>query len=158
MKVKYLPAIVWALCILLATTNYNFQSLLFAQHINFNIYLFPNLFDFFILSDIHLDSKTYVFQKIGHAISFGILFLLLARAINDNRKAILLCILFAFFTEVLQLFFERSGRLSDVLIDSAGVLLAYRLKLYVEKQGGWSLAFWKTAQKLVAVFAGEKPR
>ena len=158
MKAKYIPVILWALCILLATNNYNFQSLLFAQEIGFHIRLFPDLSDLFITSDIHLDSKTYVFQKIGHALSFGILFLILAKTINSNAKAIILCSLFAFFTEFLQLFFERSGRLSDVLIDIGGIYLAYRLSAYVMAQGGLSPAFWKTVQKIAGVFTDEKAR
>ncbi|TWT07082.1 VanZ family protein [Planococcus sp. CPCC 101016] len=158
MKAKYIPVILWGLCILLATNNYNFQSLLFAQDINFNIRLIPNFSDLFITNDIHLDSKTYVFQKVGHALSFGILFLLLARSIGDNVKAIILCGLFAFFTEVLQLFFERSGRLSDVLIDIGGVYLAYRLSMTVKAQGGVVPAFWHTVQKIAGAFADEKPR
>ncbi|ANU10148.1 integral inner membrane protein [Planococcus antarcticus DSM 14505] len=158
MKTKYIPVILWGLCILLATNNYNFQSLLFAQEIDFHIRLFPDLSDLFITSDIHLDSKTYVFQKIGHALSFGILFLIVAKTINDDGKAIILCSLFAFFTEVLQLFFERSGRISDVLIDIGGVYLAYRLSIYVKEQGGLSPAFWKTVQKIAGVLADDKPR
>ncbi|WP_298834325.1 VanZ family protein [uncultured Planococcus sp.] len=158
MKAKYIPVIFWALCILLATNNYNFQSLLFAQEIGFHIRLFPNLSDLFITSDIHLESGTYVFQKIGHALSFGILFLLLAKTLGDNRKAIVLASLFAFFTEFLQLFFERSGRLSDVLIDVGGIYLAYRLSAYVKSQGGISPAFWNTVQKIAGAFADEKPR
>ncbi|WP_203332265.1 VanZ family protein [Planococcus beigongshangi] len=136
MKARYMIGILWALWILLATSNYNFQALLFAQDIKFNILLFPDFSDLFIMSDIHLDSKTYVFQKIGHAISFGVLFLLLSWNIADSRKAIIICSLFALSTEILQLFFERSGRLSDVLIDISGIYLAYRLKNYIQKQGG----------------------
>ncbi|MBT2581222.1 VanZ family protein [Planococcus sp. ISL-109] len=158
MKAKYIPVILWALCILLATNTYNFQSLLFSQDIGFNIRLFPNLSDLFIISDIHLDSKLYVFQKTGHALSFGILFLLLAKTIADNKKAFILCSLFAFFTEFLQLFFERSGRLSDVLIDIGGIYLAYRLTIYVKAQGGVAAVLWKTAQKIAATFADEKSR
>ena len=92
------------------------------------------------------------------AISFGILFLLLARCIPDNRKVLILCIRFAFFTEVLQLFFERSGRLSDVLIDSGGIYLAYRLSAYIKAEGGLSSAFWKMVQKIASVFTDEKSR
>lgn len=158
MKAKYIPVILWALCILLATNNYNFQSLLFAQEIGFHIRLLPDLSDLLITSDIHLDSGTYVFQKIGHAISFGILFLILAKTINDNTKAIVLCSLFAFFTEFLQLFFERSGRLSDVLIDIGGIYLTYRLSVYVKAQGGMGPAFWNTVQKIAGAFAGDKLR
>lgn len=158
MKAKYIPVVLWALCILLATNNYNFQSLLFAQEIDFHIRLFPDFSDLFITSDIHLESKTYVFQKVGHALSFGILFLILAKTIANDTKAIILCSLFAFFTEVLQLFFERSGRLSDVLIDIGGIYLAYRLSVYVKAQGGPVPAFWKTVQKISGAFADQKSR
>ncbi|ETP67663.1 hypothetical protein G159_16315 [Planococcus glaciei CHR43] len=157
MRVKYILVILWAMCILLATNNYNFQSLFFAQEIGFNIRLFPEWSDLLIINDIHLDSKTYVFQKIGHAISFGILFLLLAKCIVNNRKALNLCILFAFFTEFLQLFFERSGRLSDVLIDSVGIYLAYRLCNCVKKQDRLSLTFLGNRQKITDSFKDEKP-
>ncbi|MDQ0428832.1 VanZ family protein [Planomicrobium stackebrandtii] len=158
MKAKYIPVILWALCILLATNNYNFQSLLFAQEIGFNIRLLPDLSDLLITSDIHLDSGTYVFQKIGHALSFGVLFLILAKTINNNALAIILCSLFAFFTEFLQLFFERSGRLSDVLIDIGGIYLAYRLSVYVKALGGVSPAFWNAVQKIAGRFEDGKPR
>ncbi|RAZ80711.1 VanZ family protein [Planococcus halotolerans] len=156
MKVKYLPVIFWALCILLATNTHSFQSLLFSREIGLNIRLFPNLSELFIINDIHLDSKSYVFQKIGHVISFGILFILLAKSISANRKAIILCSLFAFFTELLQLFFERSGRFSDVLIDMAGIYIAYRLSIYVKEQGGLNSVFWETLQKIIGVFADDK--
>ncbi|EGA90059.1 hypothetical protein GPDM_07250 [Planococcus donghaensis MPA1U2] len=158
MKAKYIPVIFWGLCILLATNNYNFQALLFAHDINFNIRLFPNLSDLFITTDIHLGSRLYVFQKTGHALSFGILFLLLAQTIGNKTKAIILCSLFAFFTEFLQLFFERTGRISDAIIDIGGVYLAYRLSIYVEEQGGITQTFWKTIQKIAGALTDEKIR
>lgn len=158
MKTKYIPVVLWGFCILLATNNYNFQALLFAQEIDFHIRLLPNFSDLFITSDIHLDSKTYVFQKIGHTLSFGILFLLLAKTIGSNAKAIILCSLFAFFTEFLQLFFLRSGRISDVLIDIGGIYLAYRLSGYVESQGGPAQFMWKSIQKIAGTFSDDKSR
>ena len=148
MKAKYIPVILWALCILIATNNYNFQSLLFAHDIDFNILLLPDLSDLFITSDIQLHSKIYMFQKTGHALSFGILYLLMNQAIKDHRVAIVLCSLFAFFTEFLQLFFERSGRLVDVIFDIAGIYAAYRLGVYVQAQGGILPAFSHAKQKI----------
>jgi|GEM_PF-3610338 len=44
MKAKYIPVLLWALFILIATNNYNFTALL-ANDINFNVRLFPNLSD-----------------------------------------------------------------------------------------------------------------
>ncbi|WP_239457159.1 VanZ family protein [Planococcus versutus] len=156
LKTKHIPVIFWALCILVATNNFNFQALLFAREINFDLYLFPDFSDLFDLSSIHLDSRLYVFQKIGHVISFAILFWLAARSIGDNTKAIVLCSLFAFFTEVLQLFFHRTGRLTDVLIDIGGIYLAYRLSGYIKEQGGLVPAFWTTLQKIGDVFSDDK--
>lgn len=156
MRTKYLPVILWGSCILLATNNSNFQSLLFAQEVDFNLRLFPDFSDMLITNDINLHSKTYVFQKLGHALSFGILFLLLIRSINHNVKAIILCSLFAFFTEFLQLFFERSGRFSDILIDIVGVFLAYLFNVYVKTQGGWFRLFGKRLKKITNAFADEK--
>ncbi|AUD14471.1 MULTISPECIES: VanZ family protein [unclassified Planococcus (in: firmicutes)] len=155
MKAKYIPVLLWALCILIATNNYNFTALL-ANDIDFNIRLFPNLSDLFITSDIHLDSKLYVFQKTGHALSFGILYLLMNQAVKERHVAFVLCSLFAFFTEFLQLFFERSGRLVDVLIDIAGVYAAYRLSIYVKAHGGIVPAFSHATQTISNVLKDDK--
>lgn len=155
MKAKYIPVLLWALCILIATNNYNFTALL-ANDIDFNIRLFPNLSDLFITSDIHLDSKLYVFQKTGHALSFGILYLLMNQAVKERHVAFVLCSLFAFFTEFLQLFFERSGRLVDVLIDIAGVYAAYRLSIYVKAHGGIVPAFSHATHTISNVLKDDK--
>lgn len=155
MKAKYIPVLLWALCILIATNNYNFTALL-ANDIDFNIRLSPNLSDLFITSDIHLDSKLYVFQKTGHALSFGILYLLMNQALKERQVAFVLCSMFAFFTEFLQLFFERSGRLVDVLIDIAGIYVAYRLSLYVKAQGGIVPAFSHATQTISNVLKDDK--
>ncbi|ALS76453.1 hypothetical protein AUC31_15140 [Planococcus rifietoensis] len=155
MKAKYIPVLLWALCILVATNNYNFTALL-ANDIDFNIRLFPNLSDLFITSDIHLDSKLYVFQKTGHALSFGILYLLMNQALKERHVAFVLCSMFAFFTEFLQLFFERSGRLADVLIDIAGIYVAYRVSLYVKAQGGIVPAFSHATQTISNVLKDDK--
>ena len=156
MKASYIPVILWALAILLATNTYNFQALFFSQDIGFNIRLFPDLSDLFIMSDIHLDSNIYVFQKTGHFLAFGVLFLLVNRAINNSQKALVLCVLFAFSTEFLQLFFERSGRLSDVLIDSAGIYAAYRLSEYVKTQGGFVPATVDAFRRIASVLKEDK--
>ncbi|MDE4085922.1 VanZ family protein [Planococcus maritimus] len=155
MKAKYIPVLLWALCILIATNNYNFTAL-FASDLNFNVRLFPNLSDLFITSDIHLDSKLYVFQKTGHALSFGILYLLMNQALKERHVAFALCSLFAFFTEFLQLFFERSGRLVDVLIDVAGIFVAYRLSEYVKEQGGIVPAFSHATQTISNALKDDK--
>ena len=156
MKAKYIPALLWALCILVATNNYNFTAL-FMSDIDFNVRLFPDLSDLFITSDIQLGSKLYVFQKTGHALSFGILYLLLNRALTEPRVTLMLCSLFALFTEFLQLFFWRSGRLADALIDIAGIYAAYRMGASVKAHGGMIPAFFAAMQKISTALEGEKP-
>lgn len=155
MKTKYIPIIFWALCILLATNNFNFQALLFAREINFDLHLFPDFRELFDLSSIHLQSRLYVFQKTGHAVAFAILFWLVTRAIGDDKKAVLFCSVFALFTEVLQLFFHRTGRLTDVLIDIGGIYLAYRLSGFINEQGGVKPACWAALQKITAWIKNE---
>jgi len=97
-----------------------------------------------------------VFQKTGHALSFGILYLLMNQTLKERHVAFVLCSMFAFFTEFLQLFFERSGRLVDVLIDIAGIYVAYRLSMYVTAQGGIVPAFSHTTEKLANVLKDDK--
>jgi VanZ family protein len=93
----------------------------------------------------------FVFFKTLHLIEYGILFFLLFRALNsfDEEKlslkymfafTFLIAILYALSDEIHQTFVPtREGRLRDVFIDTAGMLLMYiyirhnvgRLKKYI---------------------------
>ena len=66
-------------------------------------------------------------QKTAHVIGFGLLYMLLLRGFNNIKVAFVISGLYAFTTEFLQLFFNRSGRLIDVGIDLVGIYLAYLL-------------------------------
>lgn len=68
-------------------------------------------------------TSTWIIRKIGHFSGFAILAVLLYRKNKSALKSILFSIGFALLTELLQLYFGRDGRLYDVAIDSAGVLL-----------------------------------
>lgn len=72
--------------------------------------------------------------------------IILIKAFKDHRLAIALCSLFAFFTEVLHLFFERSGRLVDVFIYTAE-----RLSEYIKTHGGIIPAISTATKKLYNV-------
>ncbi|WP_269049808.1 VanZ family protein [Sporosarcina sp. G11-34] len=96
----------------------------------------PLFSDLFIISDIHLTSEFYLIQKIGHMAAFGLLYLFLFHWIKKPRLAFFCCGLFAFTTEVLQLYFNRNGRLFDVGIDLVGIFLAYLLsRIFIGKTG-----------------------
>lgn len=76
--------------------------------------------------DIIPRSDTFIIQKIGHFTGFFILSLLMTRN-GRQPKGLIYAVLYALLTEILQLFFSRDGRLFDVVIDSAGIFLAYGL-------------------------------
>lgn len=68
-----------------------------------------------------------ILRKIGHMIVFGILFLFLARAMNQPLKwAIIVSVLYAFSDEFHQYFVPgRHMSLADICFDTAGILISY---------------------------------
>ena len=72
-------------------------------------------------------SARFITQKIGHFIGFAIFVVLLFRFTRNAKRSIIISILYAVFTEILQLYFGRDGRIMDVVIDSAGILLGIYL-------------------------------
>ncbi|WP_187118923.1 VanZ family protein [Bacillus marasmi] len=69
-------------------------------------------------------SQGYIIQKLGHIVCF---FMLALAVRTSSMKARLILILFAFSTELLQLFTGRSGRLLDVGYDVIGIYLGLLL-------------------------------
>lgn len=116
---------VWAVIILIAGCTSDAHAFLYEQVIEFNVKIAPNFRDLLITNDIHISNEFYVIQKIGHISAFGLLFFLLLNWIKRFKIALFLCGMFAFITEVLQLFFNRNGRLFDVGIDIVGILFSY---------------------------------
>lgn len=87
-----------------------------------------------IVSDItgknlDIDICTFIIRKIAHFTEYMILGLLVINVIKDYKTidtkvliiSILLCFIYACSDEIHQLFVsERSGRITDILIDTAG--------------------------------------
>lgn len=71
-------------------------------------------------------SKTFIIQKIGHFSGFFILSLLMTN-FGRNRKGVIWAIGYGVLTELVQPFFNRDARILDMLINAAGVCLAYYL-------------------------------
>lgn len=65
----------------------------------------------------------FAVQKAGHAIAFFILTCGLLKILPYTNAAVFSA-LYALATEVLQLYFSRSGRLLDVWVDCLGIALA----------------------------------
>lgn len=110
------------LFILLSENSLDF---LVHQEINFQFISSPVLTDFFLIDEIQSEVGFYLIQKVGHILGFGVLYLFLFYSFKNSRIAFSVSFLFAFVTEVLQLFFNRTGRLTDLGIDLIGILIAY---------------------------------
>jgi VanZ family protein len=93
------------------------------QELHFNLNRHPIFSEFFNndLSNFH--DSTYFIQKLGHFICFFFLAMLLLWALKRLDIVIVVSIGLAFLTEIAQMFFSRSGRLLDVVYDSAGLML-----------------------------------
>lgn len=127
MKKNALFAVVWAILILAAMCTSNARAFLFNQVIHYNWNWTPDFSELFIVSDVAFYDGFYLVQKAGHMISFAILYIFTSKWLRDLKKAFIICVAFALFSEILQLYFQRNGRLFDVGIDTLGIFLAFRL-------------------------------
>lgn len=66
----------------------------------------------------------FIFRKIGHFSCFGFLAVLIYYRNKSVSKSIMYAIAYAVLTEFLQLYFARDGRIYDMFIDSAGIVVA----------------------------------
>ena len=121
----------WALIILVGSCTSDPQLFIYNQYVNFNFQSGPNIFDLFITKDFQVSSTFFLFQKIGHLAGFALLFFLLFNWIKRYKVTFVLCLMFAFLTEFLQLYFNRNGRLYDVGIDALGMVLGYIMCHYL---------------------------
>jgi len=113
--------------ILIATCTSDPHAFLYQQVVSFKVDSSPVFTDLFIVGDIPWTSSFYLIQKASHIIGFGVLFIMLQRQFNNIKTAFVISGLFALLTEVLQLYFSRSGRLFDVGIDLVGIFFAFIL-------------------------------
>ena len=85
-----------------------------------------------------IDILDFILKKSAHMIEFGILVFLLSRSLKFKKPdlSLLMALSYAFTDEIHQLFVPgRGGKLSDVLIDSIGIIIATQLikKLKLER-------------------------
>ncbi|MEK3732529.1 MULTISPECIES: VanZ family protein [Paenibacillus] len=120
---RMLLTVIWAAVLLIFTCSLNFNLLIRYHIINFRFNPSPDWSELLRL-DLYWSEVGWIIRKIGHFIGFFIL-ALLASNFGKIRSAFLWCLVYAAFTEVLQLFFFRGGRIYDVVNDGLGILLAY---------------------------------
>lgn len=120
----------WAVMILVGSCTSDPQLFIYNQYVNFDFHSAVNFRDLFIIIDFQLTSTFFLFQKIGHFAGFALLFFLLFNWTKSYRFTFVLCVMFALLTEVLQLYFNRNGRLYDVGVDTIGLVAGYLMCHY----------------------------
>ncbi|WP_420537706.1 VanZ family protein [Halalkalibacter alkalisediminis] len=83
----------------------------------------PNFTKFFDLYQFSLSNPQLLFQKAGHFLAFLLLAFLLFACFNHILKTTLYGLAFGLALEMIQPFFDRGGRMLDVLINWSGVFL-----------------------------------
>ncbi|WHY71982.1 VanZ family protein [Fictibacillus enclensis] len=123
---KFLIVVAWTLFLGIHTFTDNLEALLGSQIIEFRL-TSPDFSHFFSFSDITLIHPNFILIKTGHFLGFAIMDLLLFAWLGKHGRAAVLSFGFAVFTEVMQLYFGRDGRLYDVIIDTMGIISVYVL-------------------------------
>lgn len=114
------------------TCTINFKRLVREGVIHFSFTEKPSWSSLLTVSDIKLHNSIYMTQKVGHFSGFFILSLILTN-LGTKGKGIVWAIAYAVLTEILQLFFNRDGRIVDMFIDAVGILFAYALCRLIRK-------------------------
>jgi hypothetical protein len=118
--------LIW-ICIMLSFIwTHDIHGALFSEHFHFDFNPHPRFKDLLIFNDIILSPVWWV-AKLSHFFGFAIFDGLLYLLVKNKYVTIFGSIAFAIFTEVVQLYFYRDGRLYDILIDSFGAYLMYIL-------------------------------
>lgn len=111
-------SMLWGVTILLLTCVSDFFGLLQMETIQIRWTWHPEFSQ--LLQIPKTLEQSYLLQKCGHILAFLILTIVVPKV---TRKTGVYLILFAFLTELLQLYFGRSGRFLDVGYDTMGILL-----------------------------------
>lgn len=124
----------WILFILISVCTESFSGMVMSQTVAFHFQPHPDLSHVLDMDFTELTIPEVAIQKSGHAFSFFVLTYLLWKQIGSIKLAIAVSFMFAFFTEVLQLFFSRGGCIRDVLIDAVGIVLFYGIFVLVKRK------------------------
>lgn len=124
----------WIFFILLSVCTESFSGMVVSQTVAFHFQPHPDLSQFLVMDFTELTVPEAFIQKIGHAFPFFVLTYLLWKQRGSIRSAAAGSFAFAFFTEVLQLFFSRNGCIRDVLIDAVGIGLFYGLYVLAKRR------------------------
>jgi VanZ family protein len=121
--IRSVALIIWVGIIFLFTCSESMEQLLQQGVISFTWSKHPNMTEFWYPLPTTLDA-TFISRKLGHALSFFILSILVFLLFLSKKKMLAISLFYAVTTEVLQLFFQRGGRMFDIGFDGMGVVVA----------------------------------
>jgi VanZ family protein len=114
--------ICWAGLIFLFTCTESLEQVMYQRVISFKWSLPTNMIEFLYPLPTRLEVP-FLTRKMGHALSFFIFSILLYSTFLSKKKMVAISLFYAVATEVLQLFFQRGGRLFDIGFDGIGILV-----------------------------------
>jgi VanZ family protein len=115
--------IFWTGLLFLFTCTESMEQFIHQGAIVFSWSNHPNVHEF-LYPLPSIPDATFISRKVGHALSFFILSLLCYSVFLSKKKMLVSSLLYAVLTEVLQLFFQRGGRLFDIGFDGVGITMA----------------------------------
>lgn len=129
---KVMIMLFWAGVLCVNTWAKSLDQLMAFQSVGFSWHASPDFWRFFYFGDFDLNHPYFIFVKLGHFTGFAIMDVLIYSLLKRHGRSAVISITFALFTEILQLYFGRDGRLYDLCIDSLGVLTVYMIMKYYE--------------------------
>ncbi|WIV19998.1 VanZ family protein [Paenibacillus polygoni] len=118
--------IAWCFLLFIGTCTESVASALTNFHIQLNFNNDPSWSELWQIPRSY--SRTYIIQKLGHFFGFFILSMLMTN-FGRYKRGLIYAIGYGVLTELIQPFFFRDARVSDMMIDSAGIFLAYYICL-----------------------------
>lgn len=109
----------WSVLMLALIFTSDTNALLEHGDFNLNSTAHPQ-FAFFEIYQFRVDM---VVRKMGHMFMFAMWLLFIFIGIKSLKHAVWITLALSLFTEIIQPYFSRDGRLLDVIFDSTGVLL-----------------------------------
>lgn len=122
--IRWCILLFWTGLVFIFTCTTSLEDLLQQGIITFKWTSQPNFSEFLYPLPTGFD-EAFITRKMGHAVSFFILTLLVYYRFLSVKMMIAMSLLYASITEILQLFFQRGGRLFDIGIDGIGIVVAF---------------------------------
>ncbi|MCL7748955.1 VanZ family protein [Halalkalibacter alkaliphilus] len=114
--------ITWIILLAILLFTQSASDFLRHGHLQFAFTNAPQFSGFFHMYSFVDASFYFSIQKLGHFIAFFILAFLSTTVFRTIVGALFFCFFLAFSTELIQPFFNRDGRLLDILINVSGTM------------------------------------